>query len=673
MSDVIHLPAAGEPEAWGRPVAQAMRDAVGLRGGPQSPRDDGLRVVDGWSGATVEAAEPVAGLTPYLDPLRIPPILRPGRGAGVREDIEIELRATWVRLHSQMAPTHVWAYDGHFPGPTFDVRRGQRIRVGWRNGIGSPYPATAGHAPRVVDGVPCGAVAGRGPGFAETREVADLPAWSVTHLHGAVTGGGSDGWRENAVASGDTQLAEYPNEQRAAALWYHDHAARVARWNVYAGLVGMYLVRDAEEDALHLPRGRYEIPLVLLDRNFEVDGRGQPTGELLYKVPRSPVADRGTGRAVTLPFTGPFTLVNGVLWPYAEVEPRWYRFRLLNASNARIFDLVLVDEDGVPVTGAVTQIGSDGGLLPRPVPVDFGGALPRMTVAPGERLDLLIDFRALRGRRLRLVNAGPHVRPGLEDAAGDVPFPQVMEFRIGRGPGDDGFVLPGVISSSFRRLPHDTPHQERLVVLVPPGTTGGGGHPEMWEMAAVPEGSVEVPSDGVIQVVHADGRTVTYRRTSRAFEEASAFSVMHGEHELWTFLHLGGPVHPVHIHLSAFQVTQRRPCRVEGFDPELGGTRVGEPVVCGGPPGTGSSVASHEVGWKDVFRVEPGQLVSVMGAFAGAYGRFAYHCQSLECQAHGMVRPFVVTPPEVLALRGEDPGPGQQPSPAPGATDACGR
>lgn len=106
-------------------------------------------------------------------------------------------------------------------------------------------------------------------------------------------------------------------------------------------------------------------------------------------------ADPETGKPVSLPFLGPYTTVNGRIWPHLDVDDAWYRFRLVNASNARIYDLVLVDEENNPVPGVIRQIGSDGGLLPRPVPVDFDEVLPQLTIAPAERMDLLIDFSAL--------------------------------------------------------------------------------------------------------------------------------------------------------------------------------------------------------------------------------------------------------------------------------------
>ncbi|MBL1067461.1 multicopper oxidase domain-containing protein [Streptomyces sp. 7-21] len=587
------------------------------------------------------------GLTPFRDPLRIPRVLRPGRG-GTREDITIELEPAWERLHSELPPSLLWTYGGHFPGPTIEVRRGQRIRVAWTNRLEGAYPVAAGTEP-LGDGAPPTAVPGRQDGFEEIKEVAGLPGWTVTHLHGAVTGGGHDGWAENAVSAGETQLTEYPNDQRAATLWYHDHAMHITRWNVYAGLAGMYLIRDDEERALRLPGGAYEIPLLLSDRNFETDAQGRVTGETLHKVPRLPDPDPETGEPVTIPFTGPFTLVNGVIWPYLDVEPRWCRFRMLNAANSRIFRLALIDEDGQLVRGAVKQIGSDGGLLPAPVAVDFDGELPLLTVAPAERMDLLVDFSRLRGRRLRLVNVpDAGAVPGQPAPDQDVPFPQVMEFRVDSRPVRDRFTLPHVLARSFRRLTHDIPHGHRLVVLTPPGTVGGKGHPEIWEMTEVPADSVTVPSDGVLQVTGAEGTTRTYRRTARTFDDALGFKVVRGDYEQWSFLNLGGPEHPMHIHLTSFQVLSRERYTTAGFDPAAGGTT--EPVTADASPGAEVPLPPNEQGWKDVVIVPPGEMVSVLGPYEGAEGRFMYHCHLLEHEDMGMMRVFTVTPPEVAVF-----------------------
>lgn len=429
-------------------------------------------------------------LVPYTDRLPIPEVLRPAR-ADVHRETEIAVRPTWVRLHSQLPPTLMWGYNGTVPGPTIEVRRGERVRIAWTNRVprGSEYPVTAVEVPVRPPGTPPATTeAGRG-GVEANADVAALPAWTVTHLHGAQTGGGNDGWADNAVAEGDAQLSEYPNDHQAVQWWYHDHAMNITRFNVYTGLVGTYLLRDDEEDALRLPCGEREMPLILADRNLDTDEDGRLNGRLLHKTIVVDPKNAETGRPVSLPFTGPFTTVNGVIWPYLEADAAWYRFRLVNASNARIYDLVLLDEEDNPVPGVLHQIGSDGGLLPAPVTVGFDAALPTLTVAPAERMDLLLDLRELEGRSLRLVNKGAGSPAGVPDPVNNVRYPHVMEFRVRECPEPDAFVLPQVLSGSFRRYAHGQVHHgHRLIVLTPPGTVGGGGHPEIWEMAEVTEG-----------------------------------------------------------------------------------------------------------------------------------------------------------------------------------------
>ncbi|MEE1752517.1 multicopper oxidase domain-containing protein [Streptomyces sp. SP18CS02] len=624
-----------------------------------------------YIGNTAEAVvEAVAGaeLVPYVDPLTVPPVLRPDR-PDVLQEIEIALRPTWVRMHTQLPPTLMWGYEGSVPGPTIEVRRGQRIRIAWTNRIppGSEYPVTAVEVDRVAGQPDPHNRPGR-EGAEPSKDVAALPAWSVTHLHGAQTGGGNDGWADNAVGYGDAQLSEYPNDHQAVQWWYHDHAMNITRWNVYAGLVGTYLVRDDEEDALGLPSGARELPLILADRNLDrdEDGSGRLNGRLLHKTTVLTRSHPETGKPVTLPFLGPYTTVNGTIWPYLDVEDGWYRFRLVNASNARVYDLVLVDEDDDPLPGVVHQIGSDGGLLPRPVTVGFTGGQP-LTIAPAERFDLLVDFRSLQGRTVRLVNKAAGRAPGVPDATRNVPYPHVMEFRVGRGGCADDFVLPEVLSGSFRRFDHEHfDHGHRLIVLTPPQTVGGGGHPEIWEMAetgAAGGTDVRVPTAGVIQVQGPDGKVRTYRRTARTFNDGLGFTVGEGTYEQWSFLNLGAPLHPMHIHLADFQVVGRDAYSVTGFDPVLGGTR--SPVRF--DPERRIPVPPNEQGWKDVFRVSQGEMVRVMGRFDGAYGRFMYHCHLLEHEDMGMMRPFVVMPKEVLRFdHGAGHGGGHDGSPGGG-------
>jgi FtsP/CotA-like multicopper oxidase with cupredoxin domain len=572
-----------------------------------------------------DAAKVELGLTKFLDPLRIPPVRKP------HDSLEITMRATHAQLHSELPPTPVWAYDGHFPGPTIEVRSGRMLRVAWRNKITGGYPATAVDVP--LENM----TAAPGRDGAEPRaDVAALPPWTVVHLHGARTGAGNDGWTENAVLPGLAQLSEYPNDQPSTTMWYHDHAMAVTALNVMAGLAGMYIIRDDEEAALHLPHGDHEIPLIVSDRNLDTDENGEYTGDLLYKQGILQAAAPGV-MEVKLPFSGPFTLVNGVIWPHLNVEARWYRFRLLNASNLRPYNFQLRDEDGKLVHGALHQIGSDGGLLPAPA------ALDELTLSPGERADVLIDFHAFRGTSLTLVNTISPPVPGPTTLN-----PDVMQFRVRSWPVHDHFTLPATLSPAFKRLTHDNlpKHEHRWLAL----TLLDGKHPEMWEMVEIEDEEVPpvLPADGIVQVKLPDEPLKTLKRVSRDFKDAANFYVDQDGWEQWKIINLSPvalPVpHPIHIHLIRFQALSRDIYNVSTFDSGIGGTTT--PVTFDSE----GTLAPGEQGWKDTIRVGPNELVSVAGQFAGGSGRYMYHCHILEHEDEGMMRTFVVMPEEVMAL-----------------------
>ena len=329
--------------------------------------------------------QPTTSLTKFKDCLRVPPTLHPQQMDDQRYSLRVQMRPAQLQLHTELPPSEVWTYEGTLPGPIIEVWRGQHVQIEWINALPSdqPYPITAVTAPDETQNEP-----GRS-GRPANATVASLQPWTVVHLHGGRTAAVSDGWTENASLSGQVTTSDYANDQQATLLWYHDHAMGITRFNVYAGLAGLYLIRDAEEAALHLPAGPYEIPLLIQDRNLETAPDGSLTGRLLHKVEDG-----------TMEFFGPFTLVNGTIWPYLPVEARQYRFRILNGSNARIYRFVLLDESGTPVHHLIKQLGTDGGLLGQPVDLPANG----LTLAPAERADLIVDFRSLQGQSLRLVN-----------------------------------------------------------------------------------------------------------------------------------------------------------------------------------------------------------------------------------------------------------------------------
>ncbi|GIE90092.1 multicopper oxidase family protein [Actinoplanes regularis] len=566
----------------------------------------------------------VTSLVPYVDPLRIPPMRRPGTDSASL--LTISARPVWTRLHSSLPPTLLWAYEGVSPGPTIEVRRGQRLRVAWRNDLSGRFPVVAVKVDAPNPGDPSPSDRPGREGATPIPEVAALPPWTVVHLHGAHVDGGSDGWPENGISPGDAQLAEYLNDQASTALWYHDHAMDITRWNVMTGLAGMYLIRDAEEDALHLPDGSHEVPLIIADRNLDTDATGQLTGQLLHKVVGAPGS---TNADVTLPFAGPYTLVNGVIWPYLDVEPRWYRFRVLNASNARTYQLALVDKDGAPVTGAMYQIGTDSGLLPEPIP------LTQLTLASAERADILIDFSGQRGKKLRLLNTlGTPLAP-------PAPPTPVMQFRVGVFPVWDWFTLPSRTSTSFTRITHDTlpaDHGHRWIALTMPGPTRP--HPEMWELRQIP--SVADATEPTVTITDPDNGTRVFERISTSFNGTLNFMVEAGAWEAWNFINLATPgiMHPMHIHLVRFQAIRRDIYSINLADPD-------NAIATFDHAGT---LDPNEQGWKDTIRVDGNQLVTVAGRFEGGTGRYVYHCHLLEHEDEGMMRPFVVMPGEVMAI-----------------------
>jgi len=456
----------------------------------------------------------------------------------------------------------------------------------------------------------------------------------VVHLHGGRTIANSDGWTENGALSGQFTTSDYTNDQQATLLWYHDHAMGITRFNVYAGLAGLYIIRDAEEAALHLPGGSYEIPLLIQDRNLDTTPDGALTGRLLHKVEDG-----------TMEFFGPFTLVNGTIWPYLPVEARQYRLRLLNGSNSRFYRLVLLDEQRKVTLDKITQIGTDGGLLGRPVAVPRDGLI----LAPAERADLIVDFRALRGQRLTLVNTAgapfdnsPATQPpGMPDLDNRLPHPEVMEFRVSPQPVDDPFVLPATLSSSYRRLEHDRlppDHQHRLVALVeyPDGML------TLRELAEVLEGDA-ASGEALIVIADERGKTVQYRTVAKQFEDTVNWFVAYGSTEVWRIINLTEDTHPFHVHLVQFQALSRDFYNKDGFNPETGGTTT--PVFFQ----KHGMLDANEMGWKDTVRVNPGELVSIAATFDSFTGRYMYHCHLLEHEDHDMMRPFIVMPAAAMA------------------------
>jgi len=340
------LTGAGVLRAWGAPMHMAM-----------PKKSSGLCQHDIADQTAVPRLLDPAHLTPYVDDLPLPPVLRPVHG----EVLRIAMRETRQRLHRELPPARLWTYGGSFPGPTIEARSGSALRVEWINQLPTKHFLPVDHH-----------VCGAEPDVPDVR--------SVVHVHGARVPASEDGYPTDWFVPGQSRRQSYPNGQDAATLWYHDHTMGIERLNLYAGMFGMYLLRDEHELSLGLPSGEFEWPLVLSDRLLTEDG------QLYY--PESGVADAPWVPEVF----GNVMLVNGAVLPKLEVRARRYRFRVLNAANGRFFRLSLRGQR------PFLQIGSDQGLLAAPV------RQTSLFLAPGERADLVIDFADLAGSQVELMN-----------------------------------------------------------------------------------------------------------------------------------------------------------------------------------------------------------------------------------------------------------------------------
>jgi spore coat protein A len=346
-------------------------------------------------------------LTPWLDALPRPKTAAPTAGmAGGAASYDLAVREVTQQLHSELPPTTVWGYDDGsgttYPGPTIEARSDEGVEVNWINDLRDHQTGNYRVDHRLDVDTAC------------IHGAADLPE-IVVHLHGGHVAAENDGYPEHTFLPGVQENYAYPNQQQAGTLWYHDHALGITRLNVYMGLAGLYLIRDDAEDALGLPAGEFEVPLVIQDRQFQFGGQ--------FYYP-SIWQDH---------FFGDKAVVNGKVWPYLEVKRGKYRFRLVNGSGSRVYTLSLSPPVG---TLEFTVIGTEGGLLEAPV-----DGLPSLTIGPGERYDVILDFAGFDvGTAIMLENSAPAPFPN-----GSQSLPEILKFMV-----VDGAPHAGSIPATLR-------------------------------------------------------------------------------------------------------------------------------------------------------------------------------------------------------------------------------
>jgi spore coat protein A, manganese oxidase len=531
---------------------------------------------------TSRPAQPPITLASYVTPLSIPPVVRPPAS---ETPIQMEMRPFRHQAHRDLPPTPMWGYNGMWPGPTFEVRKGQAISVKWINQLPAKHFLPLDYT-----------IHGEGQDVPQVR--------TVTHVHGAQVLPDSDGYPDAWVTSdgraGPMRAANpchYPNDQRATTLWYHDHALGITRLNVYAGLAGFYLIRDPEEDNFNLPRGAYEIPLMIQDRSFNSDG------SLSY-----PPAANGTHPAWMQEFFGNAICVNGKATPYLEVEPRKYRFRMVNGSNSRFYHLTMVPADssgrstGEPADAPpFIQIGSDGGLLPAPLRMHY------LIFSPGERFDIVVDFSEHKGAHLAVTNdaPAPYAR------GGEIVPSDVMLFKVTKPlSAPDTSEVPESLAPF---VPLDPSHavRERTLALT----------------------EMDRPSDGYTMI----GLLGQKHWDDPITEDPKA-----GSMEIWSFANTTGDVHPIHLHLVQFQVLNR-----QSFDTKTY-LQSGKLIFTGRPMPPESN---ERPAWKDTIKTYAGYITRVVARFdlpagtvpkPGEEFRYVWHCHVLEHEDNEMMRPYKI-------------------------------
>ena len=520
----------------------------------------------------------------FLDPLSIPPKIDLSY-SNSENNITLVMSEFYTSFHSQMPKTKVWGYNNSYPGPTICAKKNTPLNITWINNLPDTHLLANDCSVHGVCGNP------------DVR--------TVVHLHGAITPPEFDGYPD-AWFTKDFKLVgplfvdrsyHYPNLNNPCTLWYHDHAIGITRLNVYAGLLGMYIVEDDYSLSLNLPKDEYDIPLVIQDKDFNSDGG------LFYPRNESEVKSfmdnmqmknqdelpscncscpiNKDSNSIVADFFGSFNLVNGIIWPYLEVEPRKYRFRVLNGSNGRFYNLKFGNNANFIV------IGSDLGFLKSPVLTN------ELLIAPAERYDIIVDFSNYKGECITLLNSAP--APYISGDLPDENTGVVMQFRVSNClKSMDTTCIPKEFIT-YEKIPRFKAAKIRKIFL-------------------------KMSSDycGRVQLLF----------NNKLWKSEITETPKLGETEIWEFINLTDHAHPVHVHLVHFFVLRINKVRIE----------MGNIVY----ENTSSSLNPIIQGPKDTIIVPSKTAVQIIATFKPFEGLYEYHCHILEHEDNEMMRPFRV-------------------------------
>ncbi|QHE67181.1 multicopper oxidase family protein [Rhodococcus sp. WAY2] len=440
----------------------------------------------------IDPLRPFVFRSPPLEPFRDPLPLLPTLGG---TSVEVHASSTMHTFHSDLPASPALAYGGvDYLGPTIEARVGERTSLVYHNDIAS-NPLAADVDTRL-----------HGVTEADRTDVA-----TALHLHGGSNPPEFDGHPEHTLRRGQGLVYEFPNQQDACTLWYHDHAMGVTRLNIFAGLAGLYLLRDefdtgAAGNPLRLPADEFEVPLILQDKNFTDDGR--------QSVRSNPLNPQGSWEAATPGDTG---VVNGKVWPEMAVARGLYRLRMVNAASFSVWNLFFDNRMRFWV------IGAEGGLFDAPVPVDH------VRLGPGERADLLVDFGALApGTTVELRN--DEAIPDQVAQRGVLPMPRFCRFRVGAAAG---FTGP-----------------------VPQTLRGGRRQPPLLAPVAQPQ---IVRNVSVLQIGQGLGQPSPLMSLNNLRYTTDDIEMpRQGAVEQWNIVNATPEPHPIHLHLVRFRVLGRQ-------------------------------------------------------------------------------------------------------------------
>lgn len=458
----------------------------------------------------------------FIDPLPIPKKAERESCSETSDTYRIIMRETFHTFHSQFPKTKVWGYNGKYPGPTIETFKDRTTYVRWENKLPDKHMLPFDYTLH---------------GTIDSPEVK-----TVVHLHGAHVEAESDGHPEawftkDYVLRGPhftKKVYKYTNHQPSTMLWYHDHAMGSTRLNVYAGLAGLYVIRDELEERLNLPKGKFEIPLMIQDKSFNPDGSLSYPEPLINPEPQPPIPIPG--------FIGNTIVVNGKVWPYLKVEPRKYRLRFLNASNERNYNLSFSND------ASFYQIGTHGGFITET------NEIKSFKIFPAERMDTIVDFSNYKGQTIILTNTGDDL---------DENTAVIMQFKVGSRLSE-----PDTSEIPTRLNPYDHIAVEDAVIT------------RNLSLGA------QVDSYNRLMLL----------LNGRMWHEPTTEIVQSDTIEVWNISNPTPVPHPIHIHLIQFQLLSRTSIET-GEQIPIESYEQGFKDTVEAPPGTITTVVMHFTGF----------------------------------------------------------------------------